>query len=200
MEPAAHQTIMSFTRDLALKVPAPGGGAAGAVSASIAAALAGMVVSFSVGKKSLAEHQGRLEKIGSELNVIRRRALELADEDAAAYTRLNRLQKLPKTDEHRDQQLAGAAMTALNVPAELVQHTARVAELLEELSPISNPHLRADLVSAAAINAGASATGLEMVKVNAPSAPEQSAGPVLARATDQADRCAGVARALAAGG
>ena len=199
MQPAAHESVMSFTRELASKSPAPGGGAAGAVTGSIAAALAGMVVAYSVNRKSLTEHRPRLRAMQEELNEIRRRALDLAEEDAAAYTRLNRLQRVSDPSEHHTQQVAGAAMTAMGVPLELVESMARLAGLLAELEPISNPHLRSDLVSAAALGAGAAATGLEMVRVNSGSLADGAGAAAERRAAELSEACARIAGELSAG-
>ena len=101
-------TIGAFLDALASKVPAPGGGAAAGVVGATAAATAGMVVSYSLGRKSLADHQGFLVECEGRLSRARAMFLALADEDAAAYTVLNGLMKLPEDHPERVAGWAGA--------------------------------------------------------------------------------------------
>src|ERR1044071_2665053 len=86
---------------IAAKTPPPGGGAVACATGALAAALAGMVVSYSLGKKSLAAHQDELERAAHALENARAVFLELAEEDAGAYGLVNELMKLPETDPRR---------------------------------------------------------------------------------------------------
>lgn len=85
-EPAgfSQHTIQAFLAELASKSPAPGGGAAAPVCAAVASALANMVVGYSVGRKSLAEHQATHEAARDELFAAAKRFLALAERDATA--------------------------------------------------------------------------------------------------------------------
>src|SRR5262245_5876212 len=89
MQPLASYTIADFLEALAARTPTPGGGAVASAVGATAAALARMVVAYSLGKKSLAAHQPALEIAARELDVARALLLRLADEDAAAYALLS---------------------------------------------------------------------------------------------------------------
>jgi formiminotetrahydrofolate cyclodeaminase len=67
-----------------------------------------MVVSYSVGKKSLAPHRAELENAAHTLENMRSVFLELGEEDAAAYGLVNELMRLPEDDSRRKSELHGA--------------------------------------------------------------------------------------------
>src|SRR5262245_33046677 len=87
----ASLTLHDFLAQVGAKTPAPGGGAVASAAGAIAAALAKMVVSYSIGKKSLAEHQPMLQQAAGSLERASALLLALADEDAAAYGLVNEL-------------------------------------------------------------------------------------------------------------
>ena len=144
----AARTIESFLHDLASKSPAPGGGAATPMCAAIGAALANMVVAFSVGKKSLAEHRPALEAARERLTAAAAGFTALADDDAAAYARLNALQRLPENDPGRAD-LPDATRAASAVPTRTITLCVETLDLCASLAPISNEHLLSDLAIAA---------------------------------------------------
>jgi formiminotetrahydrofolate cyclodeaminase len=87
----ASLTLDEFLRQTAAKTPTPGGGAVACTTGALAAALAGMVVSYSLGKKSLAPHQPDLEQAARSLENARSLFLRLADEDAQGISVVNRI-------------------------------------------------------------------------------------------------------------
>src|SRR5262249_43764940 len=78
----AHQSLNDFLASIAFKTPTPGGGAVASTVAALAAALAQMVVAYSAGKKSLAQHEPTLQSSLKTLERARQILLQLADEDA----------------------------------------------------------------------------------------------------------------------
>ena len=96
--PIESLNVGELIRSIGEKTPTPGGGAVAAMTAALAAALARMVVNFSVGKKSLAQHAAQHETALRELEHHAAAALALADADARAYSNLNALWKLDKND------------------------------------------------------------------------------------------------------
>lgn len=146
-----EQTLASFLQNVAAKTPTPGGGAVASSTGATAAALAGMVVAYSLGKKNLAAHQADLERASAALARAREIFLELAEEDAAGYALLNELQKLPETDERRRRDMPGAIAAALAPPRAATAAAADLLRLIESLVPITNRHLRSDLAIAAVL-------------------------------------------------
>ncbi len=94
----------------------------------------GFLLAYSVGKKNLAEHQPALERAAGVLARTADLLLELADEDAAAYTLVNELSKLPETDERKRAEWGGAVEAAVNVPRAVVGSCCDLLRLLERTS------------------------------------------------------------------
>jgi methenyltetrahydrofolate cyclohydrolase len=150
------------------KTPAPGGGAVTGVTGALGAALARMVVSYSVNSKKLAEHKPALERAAGRLDEERTALLELADEDARAYERLNRIMRLPEDDDRRAAELPDAATAAVEVPVAVIERCARLLGLFEELAGISNRLLRSDLAIAAILCEASARASLCNVRINLP--------------------------------
>jgi len=133
------------------KTPVPGGGAVTGAVGALAAALGGMVVAYSVGKKSLAAHQDELEDVARTFAHARMMLLELAAEDAAAYSLVNELMRLDAGDARRDREMAAAAEAATRIPLAVIAACADLLRLMDRLPEITNPHLRSDLAIAAVL-------------------------------------------------
>ncbi|MGE3107478.1 MAG: cyclodeaminase/cyclohydrolase family protein [Phycisphaerales bacterium] len=180
----ANQTIHAFLRDLGSKTPTPGGGAVAAITGATAAALARMVVSYSLGKKNLAEHQPALEQAAAALDRARDVFLELADEDAAGYAVLNDLQKRPDADARKAAEMPAAVQAAVQIPLACAAAACDLLRSCESLVTRTNRFLRSDLAIAAVLAEGAVASACWNVRVNAPMLPESARGTL----TDQVDR------------
>jgi formiminotetrahydrofolate cyclodeaminase len=109
-----------------------------------------MVVSYSVGKKSLAQHEPRLQESTKVLERARGLLLELADEDAAAYGTVNELSKLPEGDPRRAG-LPAATAASVQVPLAVMAACVDLLRHFETLAPITNKQLRSDLAIAAVL-------------------------------------------------
>ena len=144
-------TLAAFLDSLGAKTPAPGGGAAASVVGAVGAALAQMVISYSLGKKSLAPHQTELEAARASLDRARAVLIELAEEDAAGYAALNELRKLPEADPRRVREEPSALAASVNAPRATAAACADLLRLLERLVPITNPGLKSDLAVAAVL-------------------------------------------------
>jgi methenyltetrahydrofolate cyclohydrolase len=154
---------------IAAKTPTPGGGGVAAMTGATAAALAHMVVSYSLGRKSLAQHQGELERSSGYLGRAKEIFLELAREDAEAYGLVNELQKLPEPDPRRQRELPGANEAAIQVPLTAIAAADDLLRHCESLAAISNPHLHSDLAIAAVLAESAARSAAWMVRVNSAS-------------------------------
>jgi len=161
-----EMTVGGFLEQLSAKAPAPGGGAAACMAGATAAALAQMVVAYSVGKKNLAEHEVHLQQASAMLSRARGLMLQLADEDAAAYALVNELQKLPEGDARRVAEFAGAAAAAVAVPRAALALSMDLLRLVESLCGKSNKFLRSDLAIAAVLGEAAAKSAWWNVSVN----------------------------------
>jgi len=145
---SASLTIGEFLERTASKDPTPGGGGVAGVTGALAAALGEMVLAFSIGKKGLEDHQARLADCSRSVGAMRKRLLELADEDAAAYAKLNSVMKLPKDSPERKTELPKAALDAARVPLDVIRVSSELVLCFEVMAEISNPWLKSDLAIA----------------------------------------------------
>jgi formiminotetrahydrofolate cyclodeaminase len=165
-------TLLDFLDSLGAKTPAPGGGAAASVVGAVGAALGQMVISYSLGKKSLTTHQPELEAARSSLNRARDVLIELAEEDAAGYAALSDLRRLPETDPRRLSEEPTALAASVNAPRAAAAACADLLRLLESMIPISNPSLRSDLAIAALFALAGAESAWWNVTANLRSLPE----------------------------
>jgi methenyltetrahydrofolate cyclohydrolase len=177
----ADRSLAEFTARLASTDPVPGGGSASAVAASLAAALVEMVAGLSLDRPRYAAYIVTLERALGAGQRARRRFLELADEDAAAYARFAEARRVPKTSEaeqaQRARSIAFAARSAADVPLEIVRRCRDLAVEIEALSGRSNVNASSDLNVAALLIDAAARGAAENVLINLPSADdEQYAG------------------------
>jgi len=180
--PLADDTLEKLLDDIAARSPAPGGGAVVSIVGAVASALAQMVVNYSIGRKSLAPHEPALRDALAALDRARALLLELAQEDMAAYAALNETQRLPESDPRRARDLPALALAASRIPLAVVAACSDTLRRLEDLAPITNPHLRSDLAIAAVLADAAARAGRWNVAINAPLLPPDEARALLAEA------------------
>ncbi|MFM8639231.1 MAG: cyclodeaminase/cyclohydrolase family protein [Planctomycetota bacterium] len=166
-------TVDEFADRLAAKSPAPGGGAVAAVTAAHAAALAAMVVEFTLGKPRFAAHEASNAEALARLGALRRDALELADRDADAYGALNALWKLPKDAPDRVRGWDAAVAEAIDAPQAILDLAAEVAAACGALAPRTNPNLASDLAIALDLARVAARAAAHNVEVNLPSVADE---------------------------
>jgi formiminotetrahydrofolate cyclodeaminase len=159
-------TFSDLLGRIASKTPTPGGGAVAAATGALATSLAQMVVSYSLGKKSLASHQAELERADQSLRIARHLFLELGEEDAQAYGLVNELSRLPEGDRRRSE-LRGAVAASIQVPQAVIAACDDLLRLCEKLAPITNSQLRSDLAIAAVLAEAAARASRWNVAVNA---------------------------------
>ena len=164
----ATLTLRDFLEQVGAKTPAPGGGAVASAAGAIAAALTKMVVAYSVGKKSLAEHQPALEDAARMLERTAALLMDLADEDAAAYGLVNELSRLPENDPRRIRDYPAATAAAVQAPMATLAACCDLLRLVETLAPITNRHLRSDLAISAVLAEAAGRSAWWNVAVNLP--------------------------------
>jgi len=156
------ETVSRFLERLASDEPAPGGGAAAALAAGMAAALVAMVARFS--GKTLADAVA----LAGQADRLARRASALADEDAVAYAAVLRALSLPRSPDPapRREAIDAALDAASEVPLETATVAADAARLAARLATEGNPNLRGDAGTAAALAHAAARAGALLVAEN----------------------------------
>ena len=206
LDPAAmtQLPVDALLDAIAAKQPVPGGGAVAGLVHAIASALGGMVVAYSEGRKTLAEHAERLALARATLERHRVRALDLAAEDARAYAAMNELWRLPEDDPVRRERMPAATRAAIAAPRATAELGLELLEVLEGLVGRSNRHLGSDLAIAAILAEAAVRSAAWNVRVNLPLVPDaeersEAEGFVAASLKQATEASRSIERAVAAG-
>ncbi|MBU1985500.1 cyclodeaminase/cyclohydrolase family protein [bacterium] len=94
-----YQPVLGFVEQVASKAPAPGGGSVAALSGSLGAALLGMVINLTIGKKNYADVTPRFTELRGQIEELRSKLTERIDDDTAAFNRMRAAAKLPERDD-----------------------------------------------------------------------------------------------------
>jgi formiminotetrahydrofolate cyclodeaminase len=160
LTPSLDQPVGQFLDQVAARSPAPGGGAAAALTGALAAGLAAMAARFST-----AQLPGAAD-LAARADQLRHRAAELVDEDAQAYTRVLDAFALARDAAGRDQQVREALQVAAAKPREMTQIAAEVAEMAARVAGAGNPNLRGDSVTAALLAEASARSAACLVDIN----------------------------------
>ena len=183
-----------FFDSVASDSPAPGGGGAAAVAASLAAGLAGMSARLSSGYLSdaagLAERADRL----------RERRAPLARADAEAYGRVRAALRLPPDDPGRREAVDQALGEAADVPLTVAELARDAAEISARLVREGNPNLQGDALSALYLAEAAARSAAELVRLNVESIQNGNGEDRGARASRLYQETAALARRASEGG
>ncbi|WP_433287070.1 cyclodeaminase/cyclohydrolase family protein [Pseudonocardia sp. CA-142604] len=156
--------VREFVAAVGARAPVPGGGAASAVAAALAAALAEMAGRYTVGHGS---GPSSFSDVVSRAEFLSERALLLADEDSHAYESYVAIRRQTDSDPVRARRdRARAAEVAAAVPGELACLALEVAGLGERLVEAGNPHLRSDACAAVLLSAAVAGSAAVLVAEN----------------------------------
>lgn len=159
-------TLEEWLAALGSAEPAPGGGAAAAVGAAIAAGLVEMVTNLTAGRPRFAEYEADTVRIRDRVGVLRAEALGLADRDAEAFRSLLAAYKLPRDDPRRAGAVREATVAAAEAPLAVAEVAAEVVLLASQLPGRSNPTVLSDVAVAASTAAAALESAAVNVEIN----------------------------------
>jgi formiminotetrahydrofolate cyclodeaminase len=128
---------------LGARTPAPASGSGAAVTGAIGAALAELAARFSDEREAT-----------SRLVELRTRLLELADEDAEAYTAFMRT----RSEEDRER--------TIDVPLAIAEAAAEVASLARVLTEGGNPRVAGDAEAGYELARATASVGARLVEIN----------------------------------
>jgi formiminotetrahydrofolate cyclodeaminase len=153
--------LSAFLDSVAARTPAPGGGAAAAITAGLAASLVVMAARYSAG--TLADsHQ--LVDTGERL---RRRAGALADADAEAYGAvISAQERLRNGGSTSRDEVRRALRRAAAVPLEVAEVGAETARLAAVLAVEAKPDVRGDAVTALVLAEAATRSAAHLAVLN----------------------------------
>lgn len=140
-----EKSCASFAEALASKASVPGGGGAAALVGALGIALCSMAGNFTVGKRKYAAVEDEVQAILARAESLRRRFLELVEEDARAFEPLSRAYAIPKDAPNRAEMLEKATLDACAAPVEMVKRCGEAIELLAEMKEKGSAMLISDV-------------------------------------------------------
>jgi len=161
--------VEPFVEQLAAPTATPGGGSASAAAAAMAAGLAAMVAGMSRGKKAYLQYESQLSSAIARLTPLREELKAAVDADAESYNSVMRAYKAAR--EATDGKAGEAAVeTALKeataVPLGVAEKAHEILKIAKSLGPITNPNMKSDLTTAAALAEAAIKGALANVEIN----------------------------------
>jgi formiminotetrahydrofolate cyclodeaminase len=161
--PLGDLTLRELFDQTAARTPAPGGGAAAAVTGATAAALVEMAAAFAHERNP----DGGFDRLGRQAAALRVRLLELADEDLVAFAPVLDALALDRTDASRSAAVSAALSSAAEPPLLIATVSAEVAELAAAvISAPGNDHLRGDATAAVLLAEAATRAAARLVELN----------------------------------
>lgn len=179
-------TVSALLDELAAATSAPGGGAAAAVSLSMAAALVSKSARFATAQLADAEQRAQ------RADALRAAALAAASDDATAFEAVMQAYAQPKTGDPDGRRacIHAALAEAADVPLALAERGVEVARMAAELAGQGNANLRGDALVAAQLAAAGVRAAVALAECNlaqSGAADERPARPrALAEAADAA--------------
>ena len=156
--------MREFLELIAAREPAPGGGAAAAMTGALAAGLVAMAARFSDARLAASAD------IARQADELRARAAGLADQDAAAFREVLDAYRRPEDGDdgggRRRRRIAAALDAAARVPLETAEIAAQVAGLAEAVAAGGNPNLRGDTLAAAHLAEASARSAATLVDIN----------------------------------
>ena len=162
---ARERSLDGFLHDLEAPAPSPCGGTAAAAAAAMAASLVTMVAR---GSEAWTDGAG----VASQARALRARLTTLGDDDADAFEHvLVTLRNGAGTPEQRDYALGEALVKAAEVPLQIAEAAADVAELAALAASEGLPQLRPDATAAAILAEAAVRAATHLVEINLATVP-----------------------------
>lgn len=191
------QGVDDWLAELGSAAPTPGGGAAAAVTAAVAAGLVEMVANLTTGRPRYAQYEADTTRILARAAALRTEAVGLAEADAAAFDGVMAAYRLPREDPGRAEAVRVATIAAAEPPLRIAAVANEVAGLAAELPGRSNRTVLSDVAVAASTAAAAIESAAINVEINLAGLPEADRAPLAERLAAATTRLA-PARDLAA--
>lgn len=120
-------TLDRFTEETASKAAIPGGGSVAALCGALAASLAGMVASLTVGKKGYEQESENMARLFERADSLRKKLLEDIDRDCECFNGYIKVLSMPKESDGQKAERSAAMQTALKNSAQAPLDAAKSA-------------------------------------------------------------------------
>ena len=145
--------VEDFMQLLSSDAPAPGGGSAAALLGAVGASLAAMVAALTQGKEKYKEFESLTQETHAAGERMKRRFLELIDQDTEAFNFVSAAYKLPKsTEEEKDirkKAIEEALKKATQTPFAMMETSAECLKVVAKSVGKTNASAASDLGVAA---------------------------------------------------
>jgi methenyltetrahydrofolate cyclohydrolase len=162
--------LRAYLNDLASASPAPGGGAAAAVTVAQGLALLSMVCNLTIGKKKFKSVESQAIRILERVSAMSQEALSEAESDVNAFRDVMKAYRMPAdTEEQRSAKQAAvekATRGAAEPPFRLMRLAAAALPLADELEKIANLNVLSDVHIARHLLKAGYKSSQENVEVN----------------------------------
>lgn len=145
MKELTKQNLAEFRTALASEDSVPGGGGAAAYASALGSALCAMAGRLTIGKKKYEQYWEDLAVLVEKADAYGKELLAMVEEDAECFAPLAAAYSTPKDDPERVRKLESATLKACSVPIRMTETTAKVIEVLEEMSEKSSRLLVSDV-------------------------------------------------------
>lgn len=136
-----------------------------------------MVASMSRGKKAYLQYESQLSAAIAALTPLREELKAGIDADAESYNSVMKAYKAAKTaagEKSGEAMIEAALKEATAIPLSVAEKAHQIAELTKTLEPITNPNMKSDLTTAAALATAAMTGALANVEINLASIKDQA--------------------------
>jgi len=165
-----EQTLESYSKALASRQSVPGGGSATALAASLGAALVSMVCHITQGDENGDRHLAPLSDVVERSEFLRRRLLQLVDQDGQVFSEVMSIYRWPKdTPERRRERRAAlqvAYRQAAEVPLQVVEYCSEIVSLCVPAAELGNKWVVSDAGVAVLLAASCMQAALMSVYIN----------------------------------
>lgn len=134
-------SIEEFTGITASSAPAPGGGSVSALSSALGTALGEMVIALTKGDNLITEKE--------RLEILRKKFLDLMEDDTEAFNKVSKALKMPKNTEEekrkRNEKKEEALKEATLVPLEVIRNSGETLKIFNDILDKANPNVLSDI-------------------------------------------------------
>jgi glutamate formiminotransferase/formiminotetrahydrofolate cyclodeaminase len=143
-----HLSVKNFADLLSSNASAPGGGSVAALNAALAGGLAAMVANLTFEHKDYSNIKNIMEETGRKAQDLKKRALELIDEDTEAFTSWMQAMQLPKASDEekakRNKAIQEAVLNSIEAPHATLDLCHAILDLTEYVLKNGNQHTLSD--------------------------------------------------------
>lgn len=165
-------SIRQFLKEAASQAPTPGGGSVAALCGALAAAMASMVASLTVGKEKYKAVEPEMRAILDQAAALVNEFEALVAADMEAFNAFMAVYKLPKDTEEqkaeRTRRMQEALIQATDTPLKIASSCLKVLQLAEEAARKGNKGAVSDAGVAAYLGEAALQAALLNVDINVP--------------------------------